>query len=206
MSQADQYKDQGIELFHQHDYEAAARAFQQAKDAYAGADQEDMVAEMKVNLGLVHRSLGEQQQALEIMQEALYLFEELGDDLRTAQVLGNIGGVYQTLDDNENAERSYRQAAKIFLDHDQEELYADTMMALGSMQFRDGNFFQAATTYQVALERKANPTGTQRILKTLSNIIFQISGAPSIEEVNKKKQAEATTESADAASLKESND
>lgn len=201
-TQAEKYKEQGIELFQQHDYEAAARAFQQAKDAYADADQEDMVAEMKVNLGLVHRSLGERQQALEIMQEALRLFEELGDDLRAAQVLGNIGGVYQVLDDKENAERSYRQAAQIFLDHDQEEFYADTMMALGSMQFREGNFFQAATTYQVALERKANPTGTQRILKSLSNIIYQIAGTPSLEETKQKQKQKEQ----DAASLEESTD
>ena len=55
----------GLELHVPH---ALARAFQQAKDAYSDNDQHDMVAEMKVNIGLVHRELGETQHALEMMQ------------------------------------------------------------------------------------------------------------------------------------------
>jgi hypothetical protein len=44
MNNADTMKEQGITLYNQHDYEAAARAFQQAKDAYSDNDQYDMVA------------------------------------------------------------------------------------------------------------------------------------------------------------------
>ena len=169
-------KQQGVTLFDQHDYEAAARAFQQAKDAYAEAGDDDMVAEMKVNIGLVHRSLGEMQQALELMQEALRHFQDKNDDLRAAQVLGNMGGVYQALNDKEQAELSYRQAANIFAELDEDIMYSETLMAIGAMQVRDWKFFQGAATYQVALENRENLTGTQAIIKRLSTIIANLGG------------------------------
>jgi tetratricopeptide (TPR) repeat protein len=181
MSTADDLKQQGVTLYNQHDYEAAARSFQQALDAYAEENDYDMVAEMKVNIGLVHRSLGEMQQALELMQEALRHFQENNDDLRAAQVLGNLGGVYQALNDKEQAELSYRQAANIFNDLGEEIMYSETLMAIGAMQVRDWKFFQGAATYQVALENRENLTGTQAIIKRLSTFItnFSSGGASS---------------------------
>jgi tetratricopeptide (TPR) repeat protein len=177
MTTADTMKQQGIALYNQHDYEAAARAFQQAKDAYSEADQHDMVAEMKVNIGLVHRELGESQQALELMQEALRTFEDMGDKLRTAQVLGNLGGVYQGLGDKEQAELTYRKAANLFRDLGDEILYSDTLMALGAMQVRDFKFFQGAATYMVALEKRQDLNFRQRIIKSLSGLVARMSGA-----------------------------
>jgi len=176
MSNAAELKEQGIALFKQHDYEAAARIFQQAKDAYAADGQTDMVAEMKVNIGLVHRSLGESQQALELIEEALHTFQDLGDQMRIAQVQGNLGGVYQALNDKERAELAYRQAAEIFKELGEEELYSDTMIALGAMQFRDGKIFMGAATYQIALERKQKLTGPQKILKSLTGVISKLNG------------------------------
>jgi tetratricopeptide (TPR) repeat protein len=176
MSNADDIKEKGITLYNQHDYEAAARAFQQAKDAYAATDQHDMVAEMKVNIGLVHRELGESQQALELMQEALRTFEDQNDKMRTAQVLGNLGGVYQALGDKEQAEISYRQAANLFRELGEEIMYSETLMALGAMQVRSLKLFEGAATYMVALEKRENLSGTQRIIKSLSNFVARMSG------------------------------
>ncbi|MEL6404508.1 MAG: tetratricopeptide repeat protein [Chloroflexota bacterium] len=176
-SQAETMKEQGIELFIQHDYEAANRAFQQAKDAYEEASDFDMVAEMKVNIGLVHRSLGENQQALELMQEALMHFKDQKDDLRIAQVLGNLGNVYGALNDKEHAELSFRQAANYFREAGEEKLYSDTLMALGALQVRDGKFFEGAATYQTALENRDNLSGTQKIIKSLSGLVNRLSGA-----------------------------
>lgn len=176
---AETLKEEGIKLFSQHDYEAANRSFQQAKDAYEESGDYDMVAEMKVNIGLVHRALGETQQALELMQEALSHFKEKNDQLRTAQVLGNLGGVYQALNDKEQAELSYRQAADTFRDIGEEEMYSDTLMALGQFQFKDGKILAGAATYQVALENRDNLTGTQKIIKSLSGVINRLLGGAS---------------------------
>lgn len=171
MSTPEDMKEQGVALFRQHDYEAAARAFQQAHDAYLEEGQTLAAAEMNVNIGLVHRELGEAQQALELMQAALRVFEDENDTLRKAQVLGNLGGVYAALDDRDKAERSYREAAELFTELGETELYSDTMIALGAMQVRGGKLIRGAAAYQVALENREHLTGPQRIIKGLSNII-----------------------------------
>lgn len=173
---AETIKEQAVALFIQHDYEAANRLFQQAKDAYEEAKDYDMVAEMKVNIGLVHRALNENQQALELMQEALAHFKDRDDKVRVAQVLGNLGGVYQALNDKEQAELSYRQAANTFKELGEAQMYSDTMIALGAFQFRDGKFLAGAASYQVALEDRDNLSGTQKIIKSLTGIINRLSG------------------------------
>ncbi|MCU0511742.1 MAG: tetratricopeptide repeat protein [Anaerolineae bacterium] len=168
---ANELQEQGVKLYDQHDYEAAARLFQQAKEAYAEASQHDMVAEMKVNIGLVHRALGENQQALELMQEAQRAFQEAGDKLRLAQVLGNMGGVYLALSDREQAFHVYRQAADIFLELGEKKLYSETMLAIGSLQVRGGKFFNGAAYYQIGLEGLENLTPAQKLIKRLSALV-----------------------------------
>jgi tetratricopeptide (TPR) repeat protein len=179
MNNADELKERGIALFEQHEYEAAGRAFQQAKDLYADAARADMAAEMKVNVGLVHRALGEFQQALETMEEALRTFQEDGDQLRIAQCLGNLGGVYLALDDKDRAELSYRQAANLFKELGEQDFYSNTMMALGAMQIRSGKFFMGAASYQVALENRTHLSGTQKVIRALSGLANRLSGGSS---------------------------
>lgn len=176
LSKADSLKEEGVKLFNQHDYEAANRSFQQAKDAYEAEDNYTMVAEMKVNIGLVHRSLGESQQALELMQEALRFFQEKNDKLRTAHVLGNMGGVHLSLGDKDKAEIAYRDAAALFKELDEADLYSDTLQALGRLQLTSGKFLQGATNYQTALAGRKNLRISQRIILMLTNIISRVMG------------------------------
>ena len=177
ITQADSLKEQGIRLFTQHDYEAANRSFQQAKEAYENAGDYMMAAEMKVNIGLVHRSLGENQQALELTQEALRYFQEKNDKLRTAHASGNLGGVYLALDDKEKAENAYREASEIFKELGEDEFYSDTMMALGRMFLTSGKIMKGAVTYEIALVKRKNLSFPQRIILFLSNLINRVSGA-----------------------------
>lgn len=176
MPTAKELQDEGIKLYMRHDYEAASRKFQEAQDAYEAAGQEDMVAEMNVNIGLVHRALNENQQALELMQEALRTFDSMDDKLRTAQVLGNLGGVYSAINDTEQALLSYRQAANLFEELGEKQMYSDTMLAIGNLQVRKGQYLAGAAAYQVGLEDRQNLTFRQKILRWLSSLIARIGG------------------------------
>ncbi len=69
MANAEELQAQGIQRFHQKDYEAAAELFRQAQVAYQEAGKPDMAAEMLTNIGLVHRALGEHDRAAALMQE-----------------------------------------------------------------------------------------------------------------------------------------
>ena len=174
MTSARELQDQGVKLFDQHDYEAAARLFQQARDLYEQEGQKDMVAEMTVNIGLVHRALGENQQALDLMQEALRFFQEANDQRRAAQVMGNMGAVYMALGHKEDAYKAYRQAADTFKALDDTRLYSETLLALGMLQVRQGQWFEGAATYQVGLAGLDKLNGRQKIMKRLTNFILRL--------------------------------
>lgn len=177
MSTARELQEQGVQLYSRQEYEAAARIFQQAVEAYQAEGQADMAAEMQTNVGLVHRALGEYQQALDVMQQALRVFQEQGDDFRAAQVTGNIGGVYYELNDKEQAYHCYRQAADTFRDLGQNNLYGETLVALAKLQFRDGKFTTGATTFEVGIEFLEHPTRRQKIIRRLIGMRKKITGS-----------------------------
>ncbi len=176
MATADELKDKGIELFQQYDYEAAADAFEQAKEAYLADGDRGQAAEMMVNLGLVRRSLNEGQQALNLMREALTIFQDLDDELHAAQTLGNMGGVYAKMGDKEQAHNTYRQAADIFDELGEKQMYGDTLAAIGSLQVKDGKIMDGAATYEVALENMDDLNMNQRIIKGLLGVRNRLTG------------------------------
>ncbi|MBZ0282096.1 MAG: tetratricopeptide repeat protein [Anaerolineae bacterium] len=176
MTNAQELQEQGVKLFQQKDYEAAARLFQQAQDAYETEGKRDMVGEMQTNLGLVHRVLGEHQQALDMMQSALAIFQELSDPIRVAKVLGNLGGVYAALGDKEQAYNSYRQAADIFDEQGEKKLYGETLIAMGDLQVRDGKIMAGAATYEVGLENLDQLNAGQKVIKGLLGIRNKLTG------------------------------
>ena len=176
MSTAQELQDQGVKLFQQKDYEAAARLFQQASDAYNADGKRDMVAEMQTNIGLVHRALGQHQQALDSMRNAQTTFEEINDPVRVAKVLGNMGGVYMALGDKEQAYNCYRQAADIFQEHNEKELYGETLIAMGDLQVRDGKIMAGAATYEVGLEQLDHLSTGQKVIKGLLGVRNKLTG------------------------------
>lgn len=177
MSSAQELQEQGVKLFQQKEYEAAARTFAQASEQYESDGQPSLAAEMQVNLGLVHRSLGEHQQALDLMQAALHTFEDAGDRLHTAMTLGNIGGVYAALGDKEQAYNCYRNAADLFDELGEKKLHGETLVAMASLQVRDGKLSAGAATYEVGLSELDNLTGSQRVLKGLIGIRNKLFGS-----------------------------
>jgi tetratricopeptide (TPR) repeat protein len=176
-SDAKALQAQGVKLYEQQDYEAAARVFKQASDAFDAAGQPDMAAEMQTNIGLVHRALGEHQQALDTMQQALETFKETNDTLRLAQVFGNMGGVYLEIGDKEQAYNCYRQAADGFLEVGERKMYGETMLAIAKVQFKDGKIWPAAATYEVGLEYLDRLTMSQKVLQRLIGFRNRLTGS-----------------------------
>lgn len=176
MTSASELQEQGVKLFQQKDYEEATRLFQQAQEAYEAEGKRDMVAEMQTNIGLVHRILGENQQALDAMQSSLTIFQELNDPIRVAKVLGNLGGVYVALGDKEQAYNCYRQAADIFDEQGEKKLYGETMLAMADLQVRDGKLMVGAATYEVGLENLDELNAGQKVIRGLLGIRNKLTG------------------------------
>lgn len=179
MSNASQLQEQGVKLFKQHDYEAAARTFQEAQAGYEADGEAMLAAEMQVNIGLVHRALGENQQALEQMQAALEAFQQANDELRIAKSLGNMGGVYVALGDKEQAYNCFRQAADIFKEQGENKLYGETLIAMGDLQMRDGKVMAGAATYEAGLDNLGELSASQKMIKGLMGVRNKLTGGKS---------------------------
>jgi tetratricopeptide (TPR) repeat protein len=177
VSSAQELQDQGVKLFQQKEYEASARTFRQAMEQYEANGDKALAAEMQVNIGLVHRALGEHQQALDLMQEALRTFQGMNDQLRTAKALGNMGGVYRALGDKEQAYTCYRNAADIFETLSEKKLHGETLVAMGDLQVREGKIGAGAATYEVGLSELDELTTGQKVLKGLIGIRNRLTGS-----------------------------
>jgi tetratricopeptide (TPR) repeat protein len=176
VSSAQELQTQGVKQFQQKEYETAARTFSQAMEQYEADGNHALAAEMQVNLGLVHRALGEHQQALDTMQAALHSFESAGDKLHTAMTLGNIGGVYAALGDKEQAYNCYRSAADLFDELGETKLHGETLVAMASLQVRDGKLSAGAATYEVGLSELDSLTAGQKVLKGLIGVRKKLTG------------------------------
>lgn len=176
MSGPKELQEQGVTLFQRKEYEGAARLFQQAMDAYEAQGDIGLVGEMQTNIGLVHRVLGEHQQALEVMERALDVFKQIDNHLQIAKVLGNMGGVYVALGNKEQAYNCYRQAADIFDDLGEKKLYGETLLAMSDLQVRDGKLMVGAATYEAGLEQLDELSTSQKIIKGLLGFRNKLGG------------------------------
>lgn len=179
MNNAQDLQAQGVKLFGEQEYEAAARVFEQAREAYETAGDPVMAGEMMVNLGLVHRKLDEDQQALDQMQGALAIFQDANDEKRTAMTLGNMGRVYRALNDKEQAYNCYRQAADLFQALGEKQMYGDTLLAIGDLQMGERKFMAAASTYEAGYGEKDNLTARQKVIRGLNNTLSRVMGTAS---------------------------
>lgn len=176
MATGTELQEQGVKLFMQHDYEMAAEKFKAAVAAYEQEGKQDMAAEMKVNLGLTDRALGNFDTAVGLMSEARQIFANTQDRNREAQVIGNLGGVYLSQGNNEQAMTLYREAADTFLELEDNERYGQTLLAIADIQFKTGKMMQAATTYEIALDNVKDLNFRQKIMKGLINVKNKVAG------------------------------
>ena len=66
------------------------------------------------NLGVVYRSLGQYDKAIDYHTQALAIAREISDREGEGSILGNIGGAYYSLGQYGKAMKYYTQALKIF--------------------------------------------------------------------------------------------
>jgi hypothetical protein len=93
-------------------------------------------------------------------------------------VLGNLGGVFAAQGDTEQAFTSYRQAADLFKEMGEEELYGQTLIAMGDLRVRSGQVMSGAAMYEVGLDSIDELSGTQKVLKGLLGIKRRLTGEP----------------------------
>lgn len=189
MSTGSELQIKATRLFEKGKYEEAATIFVEASAAYEKEGTGDLAAEMRVNLGLAQRELGDFEAAINEMQAGLAYFRETEDRLREAQTLGNMALAYSKAEDEEQAQTMYRDAARIFREIGEDEYYGETILALADMQFRSGNLMEALATFEVGLEHIRNKNHRQKMMKQLLVLKNRLSGERRQEQVSDGDEA-----------------
>lgn len=182
MSTGSELQIKATRLFESGKYDQAAEAFTEAISAFEAEDNNQLANEMRVNLGLARREAGDYEGAVTDMQAGLAYFRESGDRLREAQTLGNMALVYAKLDDNEQAQTMYREAAAIFKELEEDDYYGETILALGDLQFRSGDLIAALGTFEVGLDYVRNKNHRQKIMKQLLVLKNRMTGMGRVQE------------------------
>jgi tetratricopeptide (TPR) repeat protein len=189
MSTGSELQIKATRLFEKGKYEDAAEVFTEALEAYQEEGTGELAAEMRVNLGLAKRELGDFEAAITEMQTGLAYFKETEDQLREAQTLGNMALAYAKADDEEQAQTMYREAGRIFREIGEDEYYGETILALADMLFRSGHLVEALATFEVGLEHVRNKNHRQKMMKQLLVLKNRLSGERRQEQVSDGDEA-----------------
>jgi len=126
------------------DYRSAMSAYQfllksiqtRSKDGERKAD----LARVMKKIGKVLGKRGEQDSALSYFQNAMALYEELGQKLEVAELLNRTAGLYREKDDLEAARRTADRAREMLEDQEPNVVYGYVKNMLGIVEYALGNW------------------------------------------------------------------
>ena len=133
--------------YQQSDYDTAARLFRTAADGYQARGNGLLAAEMANNLSVTLLQNGDAQSAYEAAQGTDAVFEDNGDQLKTAMALGNQAAALDALNRLQEAEELYQRSADLLAKLGETELRAQVMQSISALQLRSGRQLEALTQH-----------------------------------------------------------
>ncbi|MDX2285644.1 MAG: ATP-binding protein [Bacteroidia bacterium] len=147
----------------------AARIFEPQGDPY-------QMAAMKINIGSLQMSLRRYDAAIQTFEQALALSRRLQNDMIRIPVLNNLGSIYSTLDQQERALLSFREA----LPPEGEpltDLHIPTLLNLYSFYTQRGQIPEGERAYNQAYtlaESSGNNGWRQQLLQRRGDMLFEL--------------------------------
>ena len=165
---------EGKSAYQRGDYQAAAQEFEAARLGYQAMDDELNAAEMANNCSVAYLQAGDGEAALAAVEGSETIFAQAGDLRRQGMALGNRGAALEALERNEEAIAVYQQAAEILQQAGEDQSRAQVMQSLSMLQLQMGHQLQALASMQNGIEGVEHPSVSQKMLKKLLNIPFNI--------------------------------
>ena len=166
----EQLRESGVQHFRAGQLDDARKAFESARTVAHGADNKLGEAQALNDLGVVCQKLKLSEIARQHFDNAVHLFAEIGDDVKRAQALGNLGTLLAEQGKYQEAEIRMEQAAEIFhklRDFQSESL---TLKWLSRMHMQNRDLFGALFAYERALARLEPLPPQQALLRKLLQI------------------------------------
>src|SRR6266699_1566900 len=137
-----------------------------AEQWFAENDDEQGLARLFTNLGIIYHRLDEHTQGVEYYGKAAAIFEKLGDKRALAQTCNNLGNVLSMLDQFEKSDSMYERAERL-----SEELQLPSLLAQASynrayLQYLRGRYSEALHSFS-RLRPRFERAGMQRFAEAL---------------------------------------
>ena len=141
----------GILYSRAENYPAAVSHLREALAIYEKNEILDRLAESYSTLGIVEENALDFDKALEAFISSLKLHEEIGEDLNRGREMRRIGRIYYLrLNQYAQARDQFQEAYKLFVELGNQEQVVETLLELGLVAEKQGDFPQALEFYQKA--------------------------------------------------------
>lgn len=147
---AELLKDQGWLHFLRKEWTQAEADLEHALQIVTPA-QPELRADIYDAMASLHREIGKQRQALSYAERALALREEVGDLMRVAKSLGNLGLLYRAMGEYGPATAAHTEAMSIYQKLGNQELTAIAWLNIGVAHFINHHLVEAINAYQQSL-------------------------------------------------------
>jgi len=154
-----------------------ARKFQQASDTYSQAadnyltnGQEVRAAEMRNNQCVALLQAKHPGDALTAVKGTALIFETAGDKLKQAMAYANEATALKDLGKKPEAIVIFTQAAGLFRQLNENEMYLEVMQSISALKFKSRNMIGALFSMQEGLRQVEKPTFKQKLLLKLLKI------------------------------------
>jgi len=132
-----------------------------AEQWFAENDDEQGLARLFTNLGIIHHRLDEHTQGVEYYVKAAKIFEKLGDKRALAQICNNLGNVLSMLDQFEQSDNFYDRAEKLSEELKLADLLAQASYNRAYLQYLRGRYSEALHSFS-RLRPRFERAGSQR--------------------------------------------
>jgi len=132
-----------------------------AKHWFSENDDEQGLARLFTNLGIIHHRLDEHMRGVEYYGKAAKIFEKLGDKRALAQTFNNLGNVLSMLDQFEQSDNMYERAEKLSEELNLADLSAQASYNRAYLQYLRGRYSDALHSFS-RLRSRFERAGSQR--------------------------------------------
>jgi CHAT domain-containing protein/Tfp pilus assembly protein PilF len=171
-AEADQLRQQGIQLFNVGQVREAMQLWEQALEIYQDIGDRGGEGTALGNLGNAYLRLGDYRQAIDFYEKSLAIAREIGDRRGEGNALGNLGIAYGSLGDYRQAIDFYEQVLAIFREIGDRGGEGTALGNLGNAYRNLGDYRQAIDFYEqhlVIARDLGDRAGEGRALGNLGN-------------------------------------
>lgn len=166
---AESLKEEGLRLYRQGDYEAAASLFIEAESLFAETGDLRGQGETLNNLGVLHLRAQRWEEAEKAFEGAKERFISAEDKIGLAQAFGNLGELFRRRGQHEEAVGSLKEAANLLREVGEQEKAAKTLELICRIRLEERRWLEALHFYDLSLA--AHSGGIKRtILRPLVKI------------------------------------